>query len=64
VAELANMRRIITVSNLQLKANLKSDNPNNTMSAEFTASAYSLNSSAPAPSGNAKEDSNRAHKPS
>lgn len=48
VSELANMRRIITVSNLQLKANPKSDNPSATVSAEFTASAYSLNSSAAA----------------
>ena len=44
IAELANMRRIITVSNLQIKANMKSDNPTQTVSADFTASAYSLNS--------------------
>src|SRR5262245_7771294 len=61
VAELANMRRIITVSNLQLKSNQRPDNSNATVSAEFNASAYSLNSSAapePAPSpanGSSKE---------
>lgn len=64
VAELANMRRIITVSNLQLKANTKSDNPGATVSADFTASAYSLNSSAAEPPSSPKEGSNRAHKPS
>ena len=51
IAELANMRRIITVSNLVLKANSREDNEGST-SAEFTASAFSLNasaSSAPAP---------------
>jgi type IV pilus assembly protein PilO len=47
IAELANMRRIVTVANLNLKTSTK---PNSTTSAEFTASAYSLNpSSAPAP---------------
>ena len=65
VAELANMHRIITVSGLQLKANTKADNPNATVSAEFTASAYSLNSStATVLPSSAKEGSNRAHKPS
>ena len=42
VAELANMRRIITVANLQLKSNTRGDTPSTT-AAEFTASAYSLN---------------------
>ncbi len=47
LAELANLRRIVTVSSVHLKTANTSD-PNNTTSAEFTASAYSLNSS-PAP---------------
>jgi type IV pilus assembly protein PilO len=46
VAELSNMRRIITVSNLQLKTNTKPDVSSATVAAEFTASAYSLNASA------------------
>ncbi len=65
IAELANMPRIITVSGLQLKANTKSDNSNMTVSAEFTASAYSLNTAGSAdahPSG--KEGGNRARKAS
>jgi type IV pilus assembly protein PilO len=70
VAELANMRRIITVSGLQLKSNTKADNSTATVSAEFNASAYSLNSSAapvPAPAPNAasgKEGGKSARKPS
>lgn len=42
LAELANLRRIVTVSNLHLVTNTKGDAANTTM-AEFTASAYSLN---------------------
>jgi len=42
LAELANLRRIITVSNVKLKTNGGAD-PVLTTSAEFTASAYSLN---------------------
>ncbi len=51
LAELANMRRIITVANLKLKSNTSSKGDDMlTTSVEFTASAYSLNaSSAPAP---------------
>ena len=65
IAELANMRRIITVSGLQLKTNVKADDSNATVSAEFNASAYSLNSSAVVePPSSAKEGSTRAHKPS
>ena len=45
VAELSNMRRIVTVSNLQLKANSKGETDGSTVAAEFTASAYSLNAS-------------------
>jgi type IV pilus assembly protein PilO len=49
VAELANMRRIVTVANLKLKTHSASEKA--TTSAEFTASAYSLNagSAIPAP---------------
>ena len=48
IAELANMRRILTVSNLTLRANTKSET-GVTTSAEFTASAYSLNANAAPP---------------
>jgi len=52
LAELANMRRILTVANLTLKENTRGDSWATT-TAEFTASAYSLNNSpgggAPAP---------------
>lgn len=47
LAELANMRRIVTVSNLKLTTNARTDGSGSTV-AEFTASAYSLNT-APAP---------------
>jgi type IV pilus assembly protein PilO len=47
LAELANMRRIVTVSNLKLTSNNRNDGSGTTI-AEFTASAYSLNT-APAP---------------
>ena len=42
IAELANMQRILTVANLHLKSNTKSDQ-SSTTAADFTASAYSLN---------------------
>jgi len=42
LAELANMRRIVTVSNLKMSATTKVDDPGTT-SASITASAYSLN---------------------
>ncbi len=65
IAELSNMRRIITVTNLQLKANTKSDNPTATVSAEFTASAYSLNGAAPVePASSNKEGGASARKAS
>lgn len=48
LAELANMRRIITVSNVKLKTNSHGD-PLATTSAEFTASAYCLNTGNAAP---------------
>lgn len=43
LAELANLRRIVTVSNLHLVSNNKQDD--GTTTAEFVASAYSLNTS-------------------
>ncbi len=49
LAELANLRRIVTVSNVRLKAIPSGEaSAYNTTAAEFTASAYSLNST-PAP---------------
>ena len=48
LAELANLRRIITVSNLKLKANTGPD-PLLTTAIEFTASAYSLNTTPATP---------------
>src|SRR5882672_4279277 len=65
VAELANMRRIITVSDLSLKTNTKSGAGTATVAVEFTASAYSLNSSpAVDPGTSGKEGGNRARKAS
>jgi len=56
MAELANMRRIVTVSNLKMSANSKTDDQGTTL-ASITASAYSLNTtpaaSAPAAAGSA-----------
>jgi type IV pilus assembly protein PilO len=49
LAELSNLRRIVTVSNMRLIASTKSDDPSQTTSAEFTASAYSLNTTPVAP---------------
>ncbi len=43
LAELANLRRIITVSNLRVKSNAKGEDGAATTAVEFTASAYSLN---------------------
>ena len=48
LAELANLRRIITVSNVKLKTNGGPD-PLLTTAVEFTASAYSLNTSPAVP---------------
>lgn len=55
LAELANMRRIVTVSNLKLTSVSKQGT--GTTLADFTASAYSLNtaSAAPAPPSDAKK---------
>ncbi len=43
LAELANLRRIVTVSDLHLTSNMKQDE--GTTTAQFVASAYSLNTS-------------------
>lgn len=66
VAELSNMRRIVTVSNLQIKANAKPEDAGATVSAEFTASAYSLNPTAveAPPAEQPKEGGARARKSS
>lgn len=48
LAELANLRRIVTVSNLRLTTNGGKQDGTTTM-AEFTASAYSLNTTSAAP---------------
>ncbi len=50
LAELSNLRRIVTVSNLKLTTNLKSDDGSTT--AEFVASAYSLNTAPAAAAAN------------
>ncbi len=53
LAELANLRRIVTVSNLHLATNNKQDD--GTTSAEFVASAYSLNTTPVAPAPDTKK---------
>jgi type IV pilus assembly protein PilO len=53
LAELANLRRIITVSNVRMRTNTRGDVAVATTSAEFTASAYSLNTAPVAPAGTA-----------
>lgn len=55
LAELSNLRRIVTVSNLRIKSSVKSDDPSTTTSAEFTASAYSLNTTSVAPAAPAEK---------
>lgn len=55
LAELANLRRIITVADLHVKSNAKGDDANATTAVEFTASAYSLNTG-PAPTPAAQEE--------
>jgi len=68
LAELANLRRIVTVSNVRLKATSSTtSNPLWTTSADFTASAYSLNASpaaAPAAKTGRKEGGSNARKSS
>src|SRR6266581_5771488 len=48
LAELANLRRIVTVSGVRLKGLNNANDSKMTTAAEFTASAYSLNPSPPA----------------
>ncbi len=48
LAELANLRRIITVSDVRMKSNAKGE-ASATTAVEFTASAYSLNTTPVAP---------------
>lgn len=55
MAELANLRRIITVANVHLKANTGS-NQAYTAGVDFTASAYSLNTSPAAPTAATKKE--------
>jgi type IV pilus assembly protein PilO len=67
IAELANMQRIVTVSNLKLKSHSKGETA--TTAAEFTASAYSLNASSalpapPAPDAQQTDDKQTNAKPS
>ena len=73
LAELANMRRIITVSGVHLKPTPKNNNgpDNGSTTADFVASAFSLNStssafSEPSPHADAtkKEGTSNAHKAS
>jgi type IV pilus assembly protein PilO len=56
MAELANMRRIITVANVRLKSNADKDDPLATTSVEFTASAYCLNTTPAAASAAPKKE--------
>jgi len=57
LAELANMRRIVTVSNLRLVTNTRQDGASTT--AEFVASAYSLNTAPVAPAAKKEDASGR-----
>jgi type IV pilus assembly protein PilO len=49
LADLANMRRIITVSGVQVKTNTRAHPGTATATADFTASAYHLNTTSTAP---------------
>lgn len=60
LAELANMRRIITVANVSVKANQDKSEPLVTTSAEFTASAYCLNTTPAAGSAAPKKEGSNA----
>jgi type IV pilus assembly protein PilO len=64
LAEIANLRRIITVAGLRMKTNTRGDVAVATTAVEFTASAYSLNTrpvETPA-KGNAKPGGSNARK--
>ncbi|MEO5987804.1 MAG: type 4a pilus biogenesis protein PilO [Candidatus Eisenbacteria bacterium] len=60
LAELANLRRIVTVSNLRLQTNTKVGD--GTTTADFTASAFSLNTTPVAPVADAKKGDNHGRK--
>jgi type IV pilus assembly protein PilO len=60
LAELANMRRIITVENVRLKTNSDKESSLLTTTAEFTASAYCLNTSPAAGAAAQKKEANSA----
>jgi type IV pilus assembly protein PilO len=64
LAELANLRRIVTVANVRLKSNPTNTTGFQTTSAEFTASAYSLNTApvAPAATDDAKKEGSHEQK--
>lgn len=65
LAELANLRRIVTVSDLRLKTNTEAkDDVYATTWIELTASAYSLNATPAAPAGEGKEGDSHARKSS
>jgi type IV pilus assembly protein PilO len=66
LAEIANLRRIITVSGMKMKTNTRGDVAIATTAAEFTASAYSLNTTPvePPAKGNAKAGGSNARKSS
>jgi type IV pilus assembly protein PilO len=68
LAELSNLRRIVTVTDMRLKANSSpGTNSLTTTSAEFTASAYSLNTAPvpqPAEKGSRKEGGSNGRKSS
>ena len=53
LSEVANLERIVNVSNLKLQANDDEDEPNRTVMASFTATAYMLNPAPPADAENA-----------
>ena len=61
LAELANMRRIVTVTNLKLTTNTKPDGTGTTV-AEFTASAYSLNTTPAAGAADAQKGDKNGRK--
>ena len=61
LAELANMRRIVTVSNLKLTTNGRNDGAGTTI-AEFTASAFSLNTAPATPAVDAKKGDKNGRK--
>jgi len=62
LAELSNMRRILTVANVKLKTNGSNSTGLMTTSAEFTASAYSLNTAPVQPAEGKKKEAANAGK--